>query len=141
MWSCCKTGQCCEQVREVVMTHEERVEIERAVPPGVVLSFASHDDSRFTRLLAAPCPLLKDQQCSVYAVRPYRCRTWGCFRDDYSQPPEMVPIPAAMLKNRSNRRQALMMERKARRWGWAHGWDESMTGEQSSNEREPPYGT
>ena len=44
-------------------------------------------DSWFTMLLTAPillrqriaCPFLKNGQCSVYAARPYQCRTFGAF--------------------------------------------------------------
>lgn len=125
MWQCQKTGDCCREVDEVVMTPAERMEIERAAPSGVVLSFAPHADDRFVRLTAKPCPLLVDNLCSVHAVRPFNCRRWGCFRDDYSQPPEMTMVPAAMLKTRSNRRQALVMQRHAQRWARSHGWTDA----------------
>lgn len=126
MWQCQQTGDCCRQVGEVVMTHAERYEIERVAPHNAVLSWHPHDDSRFVRLRAKPCPLLVGHTCSVYAVRPYNCRRWGCFRDDYSQPPELVAIPAKALETRSNRRQLVMMQRKGQKWARKHGWvDES----------------
>ena len=127
MWQCQQSGTCCERVREVVMTPAERDEIERAAPSGVVLTFVPHADARFTRLLAAPCPLLTGHQCAVYAVRPMNCRRWGCFRDDVTTEPfEDVPIPAAALKTRTNRRTLDRMQRKAATWGRSHGWFEDM---------------
>lgn len=125
MWACAKTGTCCREVDEVVLTHAERAEIERAAPSGVVLSFLPHADARFVRLTAKPCPLLVGNLCAVHAVRPMNCRRWGCFRDDLSEPPEMVPVPAKALATRENRRRFQMMERKAQKWGRAHGWEAS----------------
>lgn len=106
------------------MTHAERAEIERATPPGVVLSFVPHDDAHFVRLTAKPCPLLgADNLCTVYAVRPYNCRRWGCFRDDVTcEPLDNQPVPAVLLVDRAKRRQYAVMQRHAQRWARAHGW-------------------
>lgn len=124
MWSCQREGSCCTLPDEVVLTHAERAEIERAAPSGVALSFRPHADARFVRLVAGPCPLYNGSGCSVYAVRPMNCRRYGCFRDDLTEPAELVPVPVKALATRENRRRFLMMERKAQKWGRAHGWSE-----------------
>lgn len=108
------------------MTHAERAEIERV--SSLVLSWQPHDDSRFVRLLAHPCPLLaSDEQgqavCTVHAVRPYNCRRWGCFRDDCSEAVDMRVIPVHVLKSRELRRQYARLQRKAQGWAMAHGWE------------------
>lgn len=120
MWTCQREGSCCTQPGEVVMTHAERSEIERAVPSGVVLSFAPHDDPRFVRLAAGPCPLYDAQghTCTVYEVRPYNCRRFACMRTDYTQPYTVGP------QTRQDRRQLVVIQRHAQRWARSHGWDD-----------------
>jgi Fe-S-cluster containining protein len=117
---------------EVVMTHAERGEIERAVLPPIAdaLAWAPHADARFTRLLMPQgCPLLAKPDgvatCTVHAVRPMNCRKYGCFRMDVDR--ELVPRNEAetlinILRSRDFQRQAVQMERKAQRWGASHGW-------------------
>ena len=60
-WACQRSGDCCRAVDEVVMTHEERAEVERAAGSRVSLTFEQHTDSRFARLLAQT-PLSKRKQ-------------------------------------------------------------------------------
>ena len=136
-WQCHQSGECCEAISDVVMTHAERDEIERAAPSGVVLSFTPHEDSRFVRLAASPCPLLQRSEdgkarCAVYAVRPTNCRRWGCFRPS---PEEVMSwdhgyLGAANVRERFGqdrgvRAQLRRMERTAMaEWGHAHGWSE-----------------
>lgn len=108
------------------MTPAERAEIERAVPSGVVLSFLPHEDSRFVRLAAKPCPLLVANLCSVHAVRPMNCRRFACGREDVTTEPFVnEAIPARALTDRAFRRQLVVMQRKAQRWGRAHDWPEA----------------
>lgn len=33
----------------------------------------------FVQRARIPCPFLKDERCSIYAARPYQCRTFGLF--------------------------------------------------------------
>jgi Fe-S-cluster containining protein len=106
---------------EVVLTHAERAEIERAVHPGIVLSFLPHEDARFLRLQAGPCPLYDAdaRTCTVYAVRPYNCRRFACQRTDYErQAYDQGP------QTRQDKRQLVVIQRKAQRWGRAHEWPE-----------------
>lgn len=119
MWTCQRDGACCTLPDEVVMTHAERDEIERAVPSGVALSFHAHADPRFVRLAAAPCPLYdaETRRCTVYEVRPYNCRRFACQRTDYTQPYTQGP------QTRADRRQLVVIQRHAQRWGRSHGWE------------------
>lgn len=127
-WTCQRSGDCCEQPAEVVMTHAERAEIERAATTGVVLRFARHADARFVRLLAHPCPLLaRDERgravCTVYAVRPYACRRFACGRCDVTTERfEHVQVPARARTDRAFRRQLVVMQRRAQPWARAHEW-------------------
>jgi len=115
------------------MTHAERAEIEQAVaalPAPPVLSWAPHADDRFTRLSAHPCPLLDGTRCTVYAVRPFNCRRWGCFRADSTTEayePEANMLGCANLRERllqssQVRREYRRLHRQAEAWGRAHGW-------------------
>jgi Fe-S-cluster containining protein len=51
----------------------------RAVPESDHLKWRVHEEG-WMHLVAAPCPLLVDNQCSVYAVRPFVCRRFQCHR-------------------------------------------------------------
>jgi Fe-S-cluster containining protein len=101
------------------MTPAERAEIERAAPSSVTLSWLPHDDPRFVRLVAGPCPLYDaaKRTCTVYAVRPMNCRRFGCMRMDYSKPYDQGP------QTRQDKRQLIVMQRHAQRWGRSHGWE------------------
>lgn len=118
MWSCQRDGACCTEPDEVVMTHLERLEIERVVPSNVALSWRPHTDARFVRLGAKPCPLYDADQktCTVYHERPYNCRRFGCMRTDYTQPYDQGP------QTRQDRRQLVVLQRHAQRWALKHGW-------------------
>lgn len=107
----------------MVMTHAERAEIERAAPSGIALSFLPHEDSRFVRLSAGPCPLLRGKNvCTVYAVRPMNCRRYGCLRDDVTEPwVDGQPQP----KTREHKRTLVVLQRHAQRWGRSHDWPEA----------------
>lgn len=102
------------------MTVAERAAIEQVSTRP--LSWRLHADSRFVRLLAGPCPLLEaDGSCSVYDVRPFNCRLYMCGRQDGEAWTDEA-IPLRILTNRDLRRQYALNERKAERWGRAHGW-------------------
>jgi Fe-S-cluster containining protein len=121
MWKCVGDGACCTQPSEVVMTHAERAEVERAARHGAILRFVVDADPRFTRLQAAPCPLYDAAEgCTVYAVRPFNCRRFACQRTDYeTQAYDQGP------QTRHDRRQLVVIQRHAQRWGRSHGWEAS----------------
>jgi Fe-S-cluster containining protein len=105
------------------MTRAEQAEIERAAPPGTVLSFRPHGESDFVRLSAGPCPLLAGTNtCTVYAVRPYNCRRYGCLRDDVTTEPWQDGWPEP--KTREQRRSLVVLQRHGQRWARSHGWTE-----------------
>jgi Fe-S-cluster containining protein len=84
-------------------------------------------DGQFFELKAAPCPLLVDNQCSVYAVRPFVCRRFQCHRAageafDPSGPLGCKNLSDRLEQSRVTRRAYALNQRKAARWGLAHGW-------------------
>lgn len=120
MWQCQHDGACCTVPGEVVMTPAERAEIECAAP-SVALSWLPHEDARFVRLVAQPCPLYDAtaRRCTVYDVRPYNCRRFACQRTDYTtQAYDQGP------QTRQDRRQLVMVQRKAQKWARSHEWPE-----------------
>lgn len=78
-------------------------------------------------IAAGPCPYLSPEgTCAVYAVRPYRCRIWGCFRTDAQYTDGVIPV-AAVLEGRlaesaGVRRAWGRMVDEAAAWGRTHGW-------------------
>ena len=144
-WTCQRSGHCCEAIGEVVMRNEERIAIE-AYLDRTDLPFASAVEAGqvvpgFVALKAHPCPLLAYDKglavCTVYPVRPYNCRRWGCFRPDpRTEPlePDAGFLGAACVRERFEqsrevRRALELMQRKAKRWGRNHGWTDTQTEE------------
>lgn len=81
----------------------------------------------FVRLQAGPCPYMGTTdhgtpRCTVYAVRPYNCRRYGCYQTEPGEPWEGSPVPVKVLRSRDLRRQYAANQRKAQRWAVAHGW-------------------
>ena len=119
------------------MTREEAEELKRA-RPELDLQFYRHLDRRFVYLRGQPCPLLRwvgsMAVCSVWRVRPYNCRRFGCFRPDVSSEPyesESLDLERGRLgctnlsdrlADRGVRRAYARMQRRSQRWADAHGW-------------------
>ena len=117
------------------MTQEEATRVQAATPRKLL--FHPVDD-RFVFLRGHPCPLLSTDGalavCTVWPVRPYNCRRFGCFRPDPpSEPFEPEPLDlergrlgcgnlSDRLTNRQVRRAYALMQRRAQRWALAHGW-------------------
>jgi Fe-S-cluster containining protein len=80
-------GKCAEACGPIAMT---RVEWERITDRGPVGSLAAD----------LTCPLLVDERCSVYDVRPTICRLWGMVE---SMPCEWGCKPTRMLTNDEGR--------------------------------------
>lgn len=143
-WSCHRSGDCCAQTSQIVMTPEEMKLLAVRRPE---LKFYVHPDTRFVYLKGKPCPLLAYDEggkalCTEYEHRPYGCRRFGCFRPDPKTEPyqnERVDLERGRvgcanlsdrLANRAVRRAYALLQRKAQRWGLKHGWSEAMTGRQ-----------
>ena len=142
-WSCNRSGDCCRQVSQILFTKEE-AELARGARPDLSLTFHEHLDKRFVYLEGKPCPLLAGRPgeavCTVWNVRPYNCRRFGCFRPDVVAEPfelERVDLPRLrlgcanlsdrLLASRGVRRAYALMQRKSQRWALAHGWTQDMT--------------
>ena len=138
-WHCQRSGDCCRQVPQIVMTVEEMNVLKNVHPE---LQFYQHVDRRFVYLKGLPCPLLrmegKKATCTVHSIRPYNCRRFGCFRPDISTEPyqgESLDLERGRLgcanlsdrlSNREVRRAYAQMQRKAQRWARQHGWGEGL---------------
>jgi Fe-S-cluster containining protein len=132
-WACHRSGDCCRHAGRLTMTHAEQVELE-AVADRPLL-FEPHADGRFVDLLpvagTSACPLLgADGLCTVYAVRPFNCRRWGCFRPTTSEPflaavrevPGTAQLMPVRITEKPVARQLARMQRHAQPWALAHGW-------------------
>jgi Fe-S-cluster containining protein len=131
-WTCQRDGACCRLTAAVVMTPAER-ELLLARRPDLATRFIAAADG-FVALQARPCPLLEqdDQSravCTVYEVRPYSCRRFGCYRPDPAREPyeegpdgECLNLVDRVLQSRDVRRAYALQQRKAQRWALRHGW-------------------
>jgi Fe-S-cluster containining protein len=127
-WECCQSAACCRWPAAVRMTTEEMDAILDVADRRLCDSedFLPTDEG-WWELQAAPCPLLVDNQCSVYAVRPYVCRRFQCHREvgeafDPSGPLGCKNLSDRLEQSRVTRRAYALNQRKAARWGLAHGW-------------------
>jgi Fe-S-cluster containining protein len=125
-WTCCQSAECCRMPKAVLMTDAEFAVVLRHASLRASLKF-SHPKPGWTELKAAPCPLLVDNQCSVYSVRPYVCRRFQCHREageafDPSGPLGCRNLSDRLEHSRVTRRAYALNQRKAARWGLAHGW-------------------
>lgn len=128
-WRCHRSSDCCRNVGTVTMTPAERAELERASDRP--MTFRDRADG-FVDLVGAPaCPLLGDDGgCTVYAVRPYNCRRWGCFRPTTDEPfalavmptADLGTVPVRLFTSRPVARQWRRMQDAAQPWALAHGW-------------------
>lgn len=125
------------------MTPQEAILV-RDARPDLTLQWYWHPDRRFVYLRGKPCPLLgRDEQglavCTVWVLRPYNCRRFGCFRPDPATEPyeaenldlERLRLGCAnlsdRLKDRRVRRAYAKMQRKAAKWAVRHGWPQGLT--------------
>lgn len=82
-------------------------------------------------LKAAPCPFLSGTACTIYDIRPYNCRRFGCFRPspkteplDWSGAMGCRNLEDRFAVSRIVRRAAALIQRKAMVWARAHGWSD-----------------
>lgn len=139
-WSCNRSGDCCRHPAAILFSREEAA-LAQAARPDLPLTFYTHPDNRFVYLKGQPCPLLQDgpqATCTIWPVRPYNCRRFGCFRPDVAtEPYESEPLDPEHLRlgcanlsdrlaDRGVRRAYAQMQRKAQRWALKHGWSQEM---------------
>ena len=127
-WQCGQTGDCCRAVSGIRMHLDELAAIARyrkdAVPLPLTLR---HLDPGFVELKAAPCPFLSGNTCTVYPVRPFKCRQFQCHRAlgeafDPNGPLGCQNLSDRLLQSRETRRAYALNQRKAQKWALAHGW-------------------
>ncbi len=110
------------------MTPAERAELERASDrPMVLIDLPDGKVALQPTPGTDTCPLLSDAgDCTVHAVRPYKCRVWGCFRPTTDEPFAMAVrpdgAPMRLFISKPVARQAARMQRAAQPWALAHGW-------------------
>lgn len=143
-WKCQRSGDCCTKPQSVVMRVEEKELIERTLTIAklVKLTWFESPQEGFVELLARPCPLHEFDEhgkstCTVHDIRPYQCRRFACLRPDpETEPFVMAPISPylkfgmigcanlrdRLVNSRVARRAYELIQRKAQRWGCAHGW-------------------
>lgn len=132
-WHCMKSGDCCRRIGAVAMMPAERDELLAA--SDVPMTFVDLADGLVAlqpRPGSRACPLLSAEgQCSVYAVRPYNCRCFGCFRPTTDEPLEVAVTvdesmgdlkPVRLYTSRPVARQWRRMQAHAQPWALAHGW-------------------
>ena len=132
-WRCAQSGDCCRAVGALLMHEQEREAVLTMVPleQQAALIWTPYKTPGFVTLRGQPCPLLNaDNSCSVYPMRPYQCRRWGCFRPDPKTEPLEVDFGFLGAKNtreryahsRGVRKQMKAMQTKGQKWARAHGW-------------------
>ena len=109
------------------MTRAERAAIEAATTRR--LRWDLHSNRSLTILIGKPCPLLDVDAdgkavCTVYDVRPYNCRRFGCYRSDVTTQPFSENIPLQFFKNPLLANVYARNQADARQWAQAHGWKE-----------------
>jgi len=133
-WTCHQSGDCCRAIDRLVMTVEEGEALRSAVSreKWATLVWAGvgvKTTGTFISLQAAPCPLLDGNRCTVYEVRPYNCRRWGCLRpnlDEQFEPDHgefgCANVRDRVTQDRKARRFMARLQSKAQRWALNHGW-------------------
>lgn len=123
-WRCQRSGDCCTQPAEVVMTQEEASVLVLHAPPEIKMEFRPAGEN-FVAMKAGPCPLFVFKTCLVYEHRPYNCRRFGCMRPD----PKTEPFEkdgGNLLKrvntSKAARKLAIWMQKRAQAWARTHGW-------------------
>lgn len=127
-WRCLRSGDCCRHIGQLAMTTAEAEELTRASDRP--MTFAVLSEAGKVALRPVPgtdtCPLLGDDGgCTVYAVRPFNCRRWGCFRPTLSEPFAMAVTPEGRPRREAEKpvaRQLARMQHHALPWALAHGW-------------------
>lgn len=133
-WTCQKSGECCTEPKELVMTKEEAGVLVFHAPSTIKLQFRPIDgEPGFLAMKAGPCPLFIFHTCLVYEHRPYNCRRFMCMRPDTGAEPleneGYTNMNDRVLTNRKMRRLAIQNQKKHQPWADAHGWRSDASGD------------
>ncbi len=130
-WKCQRSGDCCTQPAEVIMTSAERFHLLPRIPEGIVTHWRDVEPG-FVALEAHPCPFFIFNGCIVYSDRPYNCRRFGCMRPDpkterfeLNDDGDCINLLERVKTSRIAQRLYGRMQRVAQRWARAHGWTEA----------------
>lgn len=130
-WACKKTGDCCRHPKQLVVSRNEQTLMEQhAGLARRLLIWERHDDPKFAILSTGPCPFLADNnECLIYASRPFNCRRFMCGRVDVeAESFEMGgPLGSYNLSDRIETSRRFMefyqsREHHAQKWAKEHGW-------------------
>ena len=105
----------------MTVTGEELQLIEQKT--GVRLNASEVRRNRF--MLKEQCPFLKDNCCTIYAVRPCQCRLYHCGRLKLTEKrlETLAEIRELMLNNVEYYAFKEEIDGEAVAWGNAHGWN------------------
>ena len=121
---CFQCGECCRTLfNHMLITREETALISKQT--DVKLRVEEVRKNRFLVKHNGPCPFLKNNQCSIYPIRPCQCRLYHCGR---LKPTDrrlegIVDIRFLMLQNPEYKRFKEAMDKEAVDWGNRHGWN------------------
>lgn len=124
-WTCCRSGDCCTKIAEVVMTVEEQRRLVLVAPREITMAFRPFGEG-FVAMQAGPCPLYVFGGCLVYEHRPYNCRRYVCLRPDVKTEPfetNGANLTDRVATSRVARRLAVKVQRKAQKWARKMGWE------------------
>lgn len=120
-WQCARTGECCQSGPRVSAA-EYALLAERYMAPLP----ATMIGTQFI-ITGQPCPFLNGSSCSVYDIRPYKCRQFQCQRAPNEPlrpggPMGCYNLSERVEQSRAVRRAYELNQRKAQRWALKHGW-------------------
>lgn len=126
-WQCQGSGDCCRVPKVVTMTYAERWELEAyAELASRRLQWRYNARPSMTDLVTGPCPFVTpENRCSVYDVRPFSCRRFGCLRADTKAEKFLDEDTAAILRRMPEALPVLQkLQKDGQVWAKNHGWRE-----------------
>jgi Fe-S-cluster containining protein len=119
-WVCSRGGECCRATESVEVSPSELQLLQLARPDvRLVVRQTTRGTLEFR---AGPCPLLGENgSCTVYDVRPWRCRAWSCYRKP-GQAYSPVVLYERLGESAGVRRAWRQQLDAARSWADTHGW-------------------
>ena len=127
-WACHGSGDCCRQPKLVSTTYAERRELEAHAEKATRrLQWRYNARPNMTNLVAGPCPFVTpENRCSVYEVRPFACRRFGCMRADTKAEKFMDEDTAAIARRMPEALPVLQkLQADGQVWAKNHGWAEN----------------